>query len=102
MVLCHHGRHKHGEWYARLCIIFSSKALGGRETEFALVKYFEETTDNAGTMMPRVKWATRTHGRRTTNWFDIVEARSVLRPVFLQRDYRYPEGLWFFVNTFVT
>lgn len=96
------GRHKHGEWYARLCVIFATSALGEEAGQYVLVKYYEEQQNDEGTRMPRVTWATRRRGNRIVNFYDIAHVRTVLRPVFLQPDYRQPSNLAYFVNNFVS
>ena len=70
--------------------------------QYVLVRYYEEQPDDKGTMMPRVTWAVRRRGCRNVSWYDIVEAASVLRPIFLQPDNSSPPGVAFFVNTFVS
>lgn len=95
-------RHAGGEWYARLCVIFSYRSAAAATSFYVLVKYFEEEEDNLGTMMPRVHWATRQRHRTKVSWYDVVGAESVLRTVFLQPDYSRPKGVAYFVNLFAS
>ena len=89
--------------YARVCVIFSHRSATGATSKYVLVKYFKEEPDSLGTIMPRVTWAVRQRQGRRVNWYDVVAYESILRPVFLQRDYTAgrPKGRAFFVNVFV-
>ncbi|GAQ92279.1 hypothetical protein KFL_009650010, partial [Klebsormidium nitens] len=87
------------EWYASVRLFFSLVDQRGRTRNLAFVRYLEEHRVPDATTCKRLSWAKYVHrGQQVNRWYDVVELKSILRIVYLVKDWNREGG--FYLNRF--
>jgi hypothetical protein len=67
------------------CSIYEEGADGNPETEhhLAYIKYYEERSKDNTVESKKLTWAKRRQGGVERYWYDIIDVKSILGPVFI-------------------
>jgi hypothetical protein len=87
------------EWYANVRLLFPLTDQRGRNRNLVFVRYLEEYRVPDATTCKRLSWAKYVHrGQHVEEWYDVVELKSILRTVYLVKDWNREGG--FYLNSF--
>lgn len=81
-----------GEWYAKLCLIFSCETEVGDYESFSFIRYYREHDMDGRTGCPVLRWET---GSFT---YAVVELSTILRVIHVVKDFNH-DGI-FYLNLY--